>query len=95
MAARRPNLTNALIELGFCAVAAIFGVVGAPQAPSVAGLTLAMVVYWGWSRRRTLHEMRRVDPGRLAITALGTLILLSLALWGFHFLGRLAAGWSA
>jgi hypothetical protein len=75
MPARRPNLSNAAIELTAVVLAAALGAAGAPL---WAGLLLvaAAIAYWLWSRRAALGAMRRERPGALIGSTLVALAVL-------------------
>ncbi|MGE3142398.1 MAG: hypothetical protein AB7L65_03700 [Hyphomonadaceae bacterium] len=91
--ARRPSLRNAVVELGFVAVASGIGAVGAPLW-AVGLLIAAMILYWLVSRRAALSAMRAMRPGALIGSALVSITLLSAVLCGAFFLGRAMTGWT-
>jgi hypothetical protein len=91
MRARRPNLFNAGAEIGFVVAAAILGGAGAPVW-TVGALTLAMILYWFWSRRRTLSDMAKQSATNVLGPAAFTSVLVALVLGGFFWLGRFIMG---
>ena len=88
MAARRPNLSSAAVEIGFIVAAFICGVFDAPV--WVAGLVaFAMLAYWSWTRRVALNRMK---PARWATqTALATTVMI-VVLAAAYWLGLAARG---
>jgi dolichyl-phosphate-mannose--protein O-mannosyl transferase len=91
MAVRRPHLLNAAAEIGFVIVALVLGGAGAPVW-TVGALTLAMILYWFWSRRNTLSDMAKMNTRNLFGSAAFTSVLVALVLGGFFWLGRFIVG---
>ncbi|MET0183533.1 MAG: hypothetical protein ABW199_11665 [Caulobacterales bacterium] len=88
---RRINVSNAAIELGFVAAAALLGAFGAPFVAIIV-LAVAMVGYWIFSRRNSLGEMAKLNAMQLAVTAAGSIAILLLVLGGAYWLGALLHG---
>jgi hypothetical protein len=88
MAARRPNVRNAAMELGF--VAAAFGC-GLANAPfwAVAMVAFVTLAYWSWSRRVALNRLRGAQWAVQSAIAI-TLIIIVLA--GAYWLGLALKG---
>lgn len=85
MAARRtPNFTNLAVEIGFLALAALWGGIGGTLW-GVGLLAALQLGYWAWSRKRQLKAMAEKGTGDLAGTTIGVFLLMLtfLALsWG-------------
>ena len=65
MAARRPSVLNAIIELAFVLLAGAAGYLGAPLYTALP-LSLAMMIYWFINRRAALGQLRQRGLGQLA-----------------------------
>jgi hypothetical protein len=51
-----------------------------------------MILYWFWSRRRTLSDMARQSATNVLGPAAFTSVLVALVLGGFFWLGRFIMG---
>lgn len=91
MPARRANVTNALIELAFVAVA---GVLGAYHAPWWTLFILAdlMIVYWLWNRRVGIKQLEDMGAKKLAAAVAISLALIVAVLGGAYWIGRSLSG---
>jgi uncharacterized membrane protein YeiB len=83
MPARRLNLANAAIEIGFVLAALLCGVLGAPF--WVAGIVaFALLVHWSWSRRVALNKLKL---GQWALQSLISVVVIIAVLAGAYGLG--------
>lgn len=88
MAARRPNIQAALIDLSFAGAAAILGTLGAPWL-ALAGLIAAHGSVWAITRRAALGSAAPARRALLAVISVGLIGAVDAALF---FLGSLAHG---
>ncbi len=83
MAARRPNLRSAAIELGFVVAAFACGLFYAPTWAT--GLVaFGMLAYWSWTRRIQLNRLR---GGKWALQSLIAVAVIIAVLAGAYALG--------
>ncbi|WP_395645157.1 hypothetical protein [Terricaulis sp.] len=86
MAARRPNLRNAGLELGIAGAAFVSGLEGSLM---LAGLIAAVAaLYWGFTRRETLSAMPRQQLLRTTAISLAVLLAVVAACYGLGLLFR-------
>lgn len=88
MAARRANLFRGSVELGFIFAAFLCGLLDAPiWVTGAAGI--ALIAFWGWSRRASLARMR----GANLLTQSAIAVALMVAVFaGAFWLGRVLGG---
>ena len=88
MAARRPNIQAALIDVVFALAAAGTGVAGIGW-KALAGLVCAHGLVWGWTRRAALASAPPARRASLAAISLGLIAAVDAAV---YFVGSLAHG---
>lgn len=86
MAARRPNLRNAGLELGIAGAAFVSGLEG--SLVLAGAIAAAAAVYWGFTRRETLAAMPRDQLIRTTAISLAVLLVVVAACYGLGFLFR-------
>lgn len=89
MAARRPNLRSAAIELGFVVAAFACGLFNAPTFLS-ALVAFGMLAYWSWTRRVQLNRLRGAQWATQCLIAVALIIAV---LAGAYWLGLALRGW--
>ncbi len=85
---RRPNIRSALTDVVFVVLAFIAGIMNAPLVYA-AGIALASMIAWAWTRRTALASMpfvRRATNTALALAMIGAVMIV------FYGIGRAIGG---